>query len=264
MDVASVDRVVAMASARLPRAVFAQETVRERLSALPDDPRVRQWAIDLAIASACVTGDPAAIEYIEQELISSIPRYVRRFSLSAVEIEELKQAARIQMLCGPEPRISKYQGLGPLEGWFRMVVVRMAMLVVTARTANRETSWTEDIVVSVGGSSARAGVAEIALDRAALSTAVEHALMTLEVREKTLLKLTFVDGLNIEQVGRIYGVHRSTVARWLVEIRRRLFETIRSALAPSRRLPTVELLSFINSLRSTVDVNLSRILTSGP
>jgi RNA polymerase sigma-70 factor (ECF subfamily) len=100
----------------------------------------------------------------------------------------------------------------------------------------------------------------MAFDRAVLVAALEGALTKLEPRAKTLLKLTFVDALNIEQVGQIYGVHRATVARWLVEVRRRLFESVRSELAPDKKLPSVELVSLIDSLRSEVQLSLSRIL----
>jgi len=51
------------------------------------------------------------------------------------------------------------------------------------------------------------------------------------VRERTLLRMPLVDRLNIDRLGVIYRVNRATVARWLVAIRRRLFEEVRRELA---------------------------------
>src|SRR5437667_270564 len=60
--------------------------------------------------------------------------------------------------------------------------------------------------------------------------ALAASFRQLAPRERALLRLHFVNGLNIEAIGTAYGVHRATVARWLVAIRRDLLDQTRELL----------------------------------
>ena len=93
-----------------------------------------------------------------------------------------------------------------------------------------------------------------------LRHALEQSLQALPAREKTLLRLTVVDGLNIDAIGAIYRVHRATVARWLVRVRAQVFAEIRERIG-LRNQPTVsELRSLLVLLADEVHLSARRIL----
>ncbi len=47
-----------------------------------------------------------------------------------------------------------------------------------------------------------------------------------------------MDGLNIDRIGALFGMHRSTVARWRASVRRSLLASTREELR--RRVPMTE------------------------
>src|SRR5207244_2837986 len=57
--------------------------------------------------------------------------------------------------------------------------------------------------------------------------AFQGALRGLSTQDRNILRLHLVDGLNIEQIGGIYNVHRATVARWIAASRQALVEETR-------------------------------------
>ena len=75
-----------------------------------------------------------------------------------------------------------------------------------------------------------------------------------------MLRLHFIDGLNIERIGVIYRVNRATVARWLVAIRTRLFNEVRAELATKHGLDTADIKSLYRIMEQDVHVTMSRIL----
>jgi hypothetical protein len=60
----------------------------------------------------------------------------------------------------------------------------------------------------------------------------------------------------------IYGVHRGTVARWLVETRRMLLAQTKELLAATHPLESGDLRSLYRLLEEEVQVTLSILLTS--
>ena len=76
------------------------------------------------------------------------------------------------------------------------------------------------------------------LDRARWLSCLEHglahALERLSPRERNVLRMHYGHALSIDAIGRVYGVHRATVARWLSTAR----ESLRTGVAdePSHAL----------------------------
>ncbi len=48
---------------------------------------------------------------------------------------------------------------------------------------------------------------------------------------RTLLRYYYLDGVGVEELGRLYRVHASTVSRWLRSTREAILEQTRSQLA---------------------------------
>lgn len=215
---------------------------------------------DLFLACACANGDPQALRYFESEILSQIDLYVARFSLPKHLVDEVRQRVRIKLLVGDSPGIAGYRGHGSLGAWVRITAVRTAIDVVGA-VASR--GWTDtdllDLGISVGDDPELA--ASKNLYRENFKAALDQGLRALNARDKTLLRLLVVDGLNIDAIGSIYRVHRATVARWFVAIRSRILLSLRGGLG-LRTLPSPsEMRSLIGLLRDDIHLSAKRILT---
>jgi RNA polymerase sigma-70 factor (ECF subfamily) len=89
------------------------------------------------------------------------------------------------------------------------------------------------------------------------------ALEALEPRERTVLKLHLVHRLSIDKIAQVYQVHRATAARWLVDVRERLYDDTRGRLMEQLQLAPRELDSLLALVRSDIDVSVRRILGEG-
>ncbi len=197
-------------------------------------------AADLFLACACSLGIPAALAEFERAQLSRVPALVRRIDRSPAFADEVAQAMREAFLVparGGGRRIAEYSGRGALSSWVRVVAVRTALRL---RAERRGAGVPLD-----GELEGRLpGVVDPELDylklqyRRAYEEAVEAVLAALPDRDALLLKLHYVDGLNIDRIGALFGMHRSTVARWRASVRRSLLASTREELR--RRVPMTE------------------------
>jgi RNA polymerase sigma-70 factor (ECF subfamily) len=86
------------------------------------------------------------------------------------------------------------------------------------------------------------------------------ALASLEPRERTVLLQHYLDGLNIEQIGALYRVHRATIARWIARTREALLERTREALMRTLRLSEPEYESLMRLIGSRMAITLRSLL----
>ena len=90
--------------------------------------------------------------------------------------------------------------------------------------------------------------------------AFQAALQALSPEDRTTLRLHFVEGLNIDQIGSIYRVHRATIARRIARSREALLEDVRRRLSDTLRLSPQEFDSLVGVIRSQFEVSLERLL----
>ena len=98
--------------------------------------------------------------------------------------------------------------------------------------------------------------------RAEFNASFASALAALEPRQRNFLRLKYLDGLSIDQLGALYGVHRSTAARWVVGAQEALLQETRKLLTERLRLTRSQLDSVLRLISSQLDVSLSRLLRS--
>lgn len=214
------------------------------------------------LAMACAAGDPRAVEEVERRLTLEMTRAMGRLGIDGDAAAELGQALRERLFVGgPDaaPAITSYSGRGPLGAWLRAMIVHAAM---STHRANQRRRWDR-------GDSVLSGVAtdedpELAQVRARYAApfreAFQRALATLTPRERNVLRLVYVDGLTVEQVGAAYGVHRVSVSRWLAQIRHALLDKTRAMLRERIPLDSAELASVTRMCLSQIDVSLDRLL----
>jgi RNA polymerase sigma-70 factor, ECF subfamily len=185
-------------------------------------------AEDLFLVAACLRGDRQALAQLDAVHLSRVALYVGRLGRTSDFHEEVAQHLREKLLTSASPKLASYVGRGPLSEWIRAVAVRAALNLTRP----------ERRTVLGGVPAELVGVATWdvrTLDgrhRADFQRAIAAAFAALEPRERTLVKLHFVDLVGIDRLGLIYGVHRATVARWIVRLRRQMFAEV------SRRLGT--------------------------
>ncbi len=226
--------------------------------ATSDEELARLDAADLYLACACAYGVRDAIAVLEHEHFSRIREFAASVTTSPDFIKELTQQLRARLLVADDDRparILSYSGRGSLGGWVRVSAVRLARDIGRSERA-REAAH-EKLEVSVLDP-------ELAyLKRAygtAVSAAIEGALAALEGEARGLLKMHYVDGLTIEQVGIAYGKSRATSARMLAAARMTLLQGIRERLVGTVGVREDEADSLLAFVRSQLDVSLARAL----
>jgi RNA polymerase sigma-70 factor (ECF subfamily) len=71
----------------------------------------------------------------------------------------------------------------------------------------------------------------------------------------------YLDSVTIDEIATSYGVHRSTAARWIAEIRGRILATTRRRLRDRIAVTASEVESLIRLLWSHVELTIREVLS---
>jgi RNA polymerase sigma-70 factor (ECF subfamily) len=259
---------VAQARAAFPAIALADEAFVRHLAARADAAKRPLDALavlrtdDLFLAAACAAGDHEAILRFELEHVRWAERGLTKRGISADAIEEAKQNVRERLLVGSETaKILDYDGRGDLRQWVRVVLLREAILLSKReKREKRETPDTFDFLSLPD----RADDPEIAYFkrryRAEYKEAFTAALLGLSARERALLRQQYILGLNVDEIGTMYQVHRATAARWVQGARETLLSNARLELAHRLGLARAEIEAIVRMIDSQLEVSLGRIL----
>jgi RNA polymerase sigma-70 factor (ECF subfamily) len=220
---------------------------------------LRARGADLYLACACALGADRALLLFDRTFLHSLRPTIARSALGPEQLDELRQRLRVRLLTGPNPRIGTFQGQGPLGAWVRVAAARLALEVSAgARDAAESDGALIDALVNAGVDPELSAAKR--QFQAEFRAALEQSLATLEAREKTLLRMHFLDHLNIDEMGTVFRVHRATIARWLVAIRRQVFDRVCEKLSLELRSSPSEVASLVRLVRSEVEVSILRLL----
>jgi RNA polymerase sigma-70 factor (ECF subfamily) len=98
--------------------------------------------------------------------------------------------------------------------------------------------------------------------RGEFERAFEAAVSALEPSERNALRQHLIHGLNIDQIGALYGIHRSTAARRIASARQHLLDETHARLRERLRVTAGELDSIMRLIDSQLDVSVARLLAS--
>jgi RNA polymerase sigma-70 factor (ECF subfamily) len=209
---------------------------------------------DLYLAFACFRGDAHAVAAFDATFLAEVPRYVARLRPSADFVDELRQALRLRLLVGVgggAAKIGEYAGRGPLGGWVRVTAIRTA-LNMQRSGIQHEPAAAPPVVP--------AGTPELDLLRARYATEVGRALETtirgLTVDQRNVLRMHYLDGLSIDAIAAVYGVHRSTSARWITETRDAIVDETKRRLKEVLALTGSEVSSILALVQSQLEISL--------
>jgi RNA polymerase sigma-70 factor, ECF subfamily len=123
-------------------------------------------------------------------------------------------------------RLSSYMGRGSLEGWLRTVLAQE--FVNRYRKQKRLVSLEEQEEEGVQFSSADAGPS-LPMD-GRLAAAVDAALHQLAADDRLVLASYFLDNRTLTEIGRVVGVHESTISRRLEKLLKGLRKQVMAGL----------------------------------
>ena len=160
------------------------------------------------------------------------------------------------------PRLALYAGRGPLRAWVGIAAARTALMMRRSQKRAREVASDDDWTSSLAMISTNNPELELLKRQyaAAFGVALHDAVQGLEARLRSVLKMSYVDGLSIDEIGTIYVVHRATAARWIQKACDEVFEKTRALLAERLSLSSTELDRMNAMVRSQLDVSLSQLL----
>lgn len=261
---AAAARIRDAGAAAWPGVVLGVDAIAARLEArVADDPEVKLEGLhdaDLYLALACATGDAAAVRAFEDAFVPQIDVALRRMRLAGGASDEVKQALRFELLVADgAPKIADYGGRGELAAWLRISATRKALKLV--RRAGKEETLDEILLDHWPGATPDPERKHLrATYSAELKRAIRDAFAGLELRQRNLLRQHLLDELTIDDLARLYRVHRATCARWLADARGELGKQTRKRLVASLGVSGDELESLLRFLDSDIELSISRIL----
>ena len=234
--------------------------VRERALAAE---AIEARAGEFFLVAGCVAGLSEATQAFEDALIHDIPRFVARMALSPDEIEEVRQRTRVKLFVGPNRGIDRFGGNGELRAWFRVSVLRVALDVRARRlTAAPDVPSDEQNAMALMEADDSPEMETIrARYRPVLKRAIQKAVSEMPSRERAVLRLYAVEGAGIDGVATIYRVHRSTAARWLIGVRKRILSDTKAIIGAELGTTSSEFSSLTHLLAADLHASLQRILS---
>ncbi len=221
-------------------------------------PRLR--ADDLYLACACALGNDIAIASFEDEVFPQILPAVRSLGASDAAVDEVCQQLREFLFVAKaegSPGIGNYAGLSQLRSWVRSIAVRTAMKHLGKGA--KVPAGDEALASLPDGQDPELELLKREYGQQ-FREALQAQLSELTERERNLLKQHYLDGLSIDQLGKLYKVHRATAARWISAARIALFDGTREKLIDQLQLDPREFESVVRLVRSQLDISLHRFL----
>jgi RNA polymerase sigma-70 factor (ECF subfamily) len=214
---------------------------------------------DCYLAVACGAGDPAACALLDRKYFPSASAALQRLGLTPSEQDEALQELRTQLLSaepGAVPKIMNYQGRGSLKGWLRAVAVRIAM-----RAVKKGRRYVELHEVSLVGRDDPELACLKETYHGVFQEALARSLASMSREERLLLQRRFAHGLNCDELGALYGVHRATASRMVNDLRRKLIDALRIAVMGQLDVGRGEFSTLLRLVRSELHVALSAAMS---
>lgn len=208
---------------------------------------------DLALAWACAAGDPAAARVFEARFIPNAHKALAKLGYQSTVQDDVVSWLRGELFGRDRSSFTGYSGKSPLEGWLRAIVVNEAMRKNKRRGRDVTPEAAADIPVPEAGLNAMRGAYG-----AEFTTAMKESFAALTVEQRNLLRQSFLDGLSIDALAKLYDVHRATAARRIVAAREALSEGVKARLKERLGLgsSTVEQVVTLDNLQESLSALL--------
>ena len=212
---------------------------------------------DLFLACACAAGDQAALRAFEAEIMPRAAVAIARVDPSSQFIDDICGDLRVRLLVANDrpPEILRYLGRGPLAHWVQVVAMRLGKSNKRRKPKEiamdlpqvMDTLLADDPEIAPFARQLREPFAEV----------FAEALQDLTHRERNILRLYLVDGVSAEAIGKMYRVHRATVARWITRARETVHCGTRRCLAEAVKLDGTSFESVVGLMWDGLDLSLA-------
>jgi RNA polymerase sigma-70 factor, ECF subfamily len=226
LDAAATAGAAAWPEIDLPIETFAS-FLRARFEGTEGQPDPSHVS-DLYLACACIGGDRRAWRELDRLYLSQVPAHVARIDRSPAFGDEVRQRLSEKLLRGEDgqPKLASYTGRGPLAGWLRVAAVREAL---NAKRGVETSELNENVVIAAKEDDPEIQLLKRKYARE-FTEAFRHVLASLDPDQRSVLRLHYLDGLTLEEVGKAYRVSRATAARWIADAKRILVERVNDSL----------------------------------
>lgn len=247
-------------------ALATEEFVRYLAARAPSEPGLAaleaMHSSDLFLACACCSGQSNALRAFDEHCAQEWERGTGRFSLQPSQAAEVRQALRTRLFVANEPggeHIRRYSGKGAIAAWYRTTAVRAT--IDALRSSNREpqAQRLDDLDDHVA-------LVDLELDylkrnyRQEFKESFHAALRSLATEDRNLLRYQVIENLTLEEIGRLYNLHLTSIARRLSKVRLKLLESTREQLQSRLGVDDVELDSIMRLIGSRLDVSIEAVL----
>jgi RNA polymerase sigma-70 factor (ECF subfamily) len=213
---------------------------------------------DLELARAVARGEPDAVKRFDREVAGEIAAAVRKVDRDPAFVDEITQRVRVRLLVADgddPPRIGAYRGTGPLRAWVAITALRVAL------NAKRDAPPAGDVLADVVDREPDPELRHLkTLYRAEYREALTGAIAALGDRERALLRLRFVSGLELAQIGKLYKVHESTASRWIAAAVEAVGTGARERLVHKLAITDATADSVARLVASQLDLSIARLL----
>ena len=179
---------------------------------------------DVLWAWACLACDPDALARLESGPLAAARTHLETMRLDPAIIDDAVQRA-LARLVADRTALASYRGRGPLRAFVRTVVVRYA--IAEQRETPRATALT-DAFAAPSPDPELEYMRRLYADH--LAAAFTTGWSRLGAHERFLLALQLHEGMTIDDLARVYSIHRATAARRAASARSSLLAHIRACL----------------------------------
>ena len=244
--------------------------VGRRLGGCHDRSALTRWseyahAADLYLAICCAARAPGSVIAFVNHFARDLDVITRRFDEQRYRADDLRQILLEKLFVGDSPRIEEYAGQGFLLNWLRVMATRTLIDVVRGGAQRRREALVD------GETLARVIEDDLGSDlevqflkreyRTDFKQAFAEAVRGLEPAHRTMIRQHLVDEMTVDQLGALYGTHRSTAARHLARARQALLEATKREFMRRLRLTPSEYDSIMGMIQSRLEVSMTRLLT---
>lgn len=250
-------------SIQLPRRIVTRY-FEERVPESAESPH----GADVFLCCASLEHVPAALRALDERLERVAHAALSPRAALEAHKADIMQTVRVELLVRDAqavPKLAQYRGRGPLDAWLRVVVLRRALNY--AATVPRDTLVTDSFLEGVIGPPSQ-GAPDIAYLKAThrpeVMAALNSALQRLSPRELAVIRLHLFEDLSLDEIGKLYGVHRTTTFRWYERARTSVFDSVFKTLNETLSLTNSELMSLLRAVVSGIDLTVVSKGTPAP
>jgi len=215
----------------------------------------------LFLCSACARGDEEASRTLAERYFPYLRGVIAKVDSGAEFVERALEATRELLLTAPARKIATYTGNGRLVAWLRIIAHRVAL---SRKRTEKNSVHTESVLDELWNEATRqvSGANARRSDHARVfERCVRDVLQMLPLVDRTLVRLYYLEGSDVDSLGRMYGKDSATAALWLKRCRERMQEELKLRVhAEFAQLSPGELASLARFVQLEIDLSVSVLL----